>query len=180
MEKETTTAMARFAADMGAWHFTLPVDPATIGTAQQKRFDPRTRMFFTLKRVAAGMKVISLLARSEMQKSGARVPNPGSPVGLLLAFRYAVPKSRRRKDASRMPSEGDPCTARWAGDCDNRAKAVVDALAAAGVFPDDQFVSTLVVMKRWTLGSPRIEVVVWPNFNDEDIGVRMADGEDAE
>ena len=57
MAKSQTTAngTADCAADC-AWAFSLPVDPATIGTAQQKQFDPRTRRFFTPKRVAAGMR----------------------------------------------------------------------------------------------------------------------------
>jgi hypothetical protein len=38
---------------MDGWTFEMPVDPSTIGTAQQKRFDPRTRRFFTDKKVAA-------------------------------------------------------------------------------------------------------------------------------
>lgn len=170
MAKSQTTAneTAGCAADY-TWAFTLPVDPATIGTAQQKRFDPRTRRFFTPRRVAAGMKVISLLAKSESHKTGARIPQRNSPVALSLVFFYAVPKSRRRKDPGRMPREGEPCTARWAGDCDNRAKAVVDALTAAGLWTDDQFVTSLSASKRWTLGSPRIEVSVGDDSGDAEV-----------
>ena len=161
MAKSQTTAngTAECAADC-AWAFSLPVDPATIGTAQQKQFDPRTRRFFTPKRVAAGMRVIAMLARAESRKVGSRVPPWNVPVSLSLDFFYAVPKSRRRKDPGRMPREGEPCTARWAGDCDNRAKAVVDALTDAGLWPDDQFVTSLHAAKRWTLATPRIEVAV--------------------
>lgn len=142
-----------------AWTFEIMVDPATLGTAQQKRFDPRTRRFFTDRRVAAGMKVVSLLARSATQKTGARLPERGSAVRVALEFLYAVPQSRRRREKE-TPAEGSPCTAMWAGDCDNRAKAVVDALTLAGFWPDDRFVTKLDVSKRWTLGTPRIVATV--------------------
>lgn len=146
---------------MDGWTFEMPVDPSTIGTAQQKRFDPRTRRFFTDKKVAAGMKVISLFAKSAAQKRGAVIPKHGKPVALSISFFFAIPKTRlESRSGEPIPTEGDPCTARWAGDCDNRAKSVVDALTLAGFWYDDQFVTRLEVEKRWTLKAPRIVATV--------------------
>ena len=140
------------------WRFELKVNPASIGTAQQKRFDPRTRRFFTPKRVKDGMRAVAMLAMAARRRDGAVLPEAGSPVRLGLEFRYTVPFTvRRRKDA---PKEGEPCTSRWTGDCDNRAKAVIDALTQAGMWPDDQFVTRLEVSKRWTLGEPGIAVAI--------------------
>lgn len=147
------------------WSFEIVVDPAAIGTAQQKRYDPRSRRFFTPAKVARGIRAVALAAKAAARRDAPSLPPPGSPVALSLAFLYAVPKSRLRSARTR-PAEGSPCTARWAGDCDNRAKAVVDALALAGLFPDDQFVTRLAVRKAWTLGVPRIAVSVRPDGED--------------
>jgi len=151
-----------------SWRFTLDVDPATLGTAQQKRFDPRTRRFFTDKRVAAGMKAVSLLAKSARIAQNAEIPPYGTPVALTLKLYYAVPKSRRRGGKrANAPTEGSPCTARWAGDVDNRPKSVIDALTDAGLWPDDQYVTHADLRKRWTLGRPRIEAWARTDFGEE-------------
>ena len=144
-----------------SWKFTLMIDPSTIGTAQQKKFDPRTRRFFTDSKVAKAMKVISLLASSMAKMSGAYLPDQGSAVCLSLKFHYAVPKSRMKPKKGEKPIvEGDPCFAFWAGDCDNRAKAVIDALTLAKFWPDDRYVTSLNVRKAWTFENPRIDVEV--------------------
>lgn len=164
MTEAPSDSEARRAA---SWRFTLDVDPAKIGTAQQKRFDPRTRRFFTDRRVAAGMKAVSKLAKSARIAQDAEIPPYGAPVALTLTLYYAVPKTRRKggKHAP-APTEGSPCTARWAGDVDNRPKAVIDALTDAGLWPDDQFVTRADLRKRWTFGRPRIEACVRTDFGE--------------
>ena len=133
------------------WRYELTVDPASIGTAQQKRFDSRTRRFFTHKKVSAGMKVITMLSRSMQKAQEAIIPAHGEPISLGIEFYYAVPKSRAKaRKGVQPPAEGEACTAAWAGDCDNRAKAVIDALTEAGFWPDDRFVTTLNISKHWT------------------------------
>lgn len=144
-----------------SWAFTLNIDPSTIGTAQQKKFDPRTRRFFTDRKVEKGMKVISLLAQAQRKVVGAKLPVHGSPINLKLRFFYSVPKSRRKTiKGVPPPMEGAPCFAFWAGDCDNRAKAVIDALTKADFWPDDRYVCSLYITKRWTYKNPRIEVEI--------------------
>lgn len=132
---------------------TLPVNPADISTAQQKKISFRTRRVFTNKKVAAGIKVISLLARQHTSRVLAAVPL-GSPVALAATYYYAYPKGTPRKnlvDGAPMPSGAD---------LDNRNKAVMDALTQAGWWPDDRYVTTLVLRKRRTTSSPRIELSV--------------------
>lgn len=146
---------------MQDWKFRLLVDPSGIGTAQQKKFDPRSGRFFTDRRVAKSMKTISALAGCMRRAGGVELPGPGSPVRLSLVFRYAVPKSRRRTvKGVPPPGEGSPCSAFWAGDCDNRAKAVIDAFTDAGFWPDDRFVTRLEIAKRWTYGEPCIDAEI--------------------
>lgn len=142
--------------------FRLDVDPATIGTAQQKRFDPRSKRFFTDRRVARGMRVMSALAKSALSRAGrGAVPRDGETVSLRLDLWYGVPKSRRRELV-----EGGACSAMWAGDCDNRAKSIIDSLTAAGFWPDDRYVSRLEVTKRWTHRAPGIVVTVGHDGGD--------------
>ena len=132
---------------------TLPVDCSTISTAQQKKISFRTRRVFTNKRVAAGIRVISLLARQHTSRVLAAVPF-GSPVCLSATYYYAYPKGTPKKrlvDGAPMPSGAD---------LDNRNKAVMDALTQAGWWPDDRYVTTLVLRKRRTTGSPRIKLQV--------------------
>ena len=132
---------------------TLPVDCSTISTAQQKKISFRTRRVFTNKRVAAGIKIISLLARQHTSRVLAAVP-PGSPVALAATYYYSYPKGTPKKhlvDGAPMPSGAD---------LDNRNKAVMDALTQAGWWPDDRYVTTLVLHKRRTTSSPRIDLAV--------------------
>ena len=54
------------------------------------------------------------------------------------------------------------------GDLDNRNKAVQDAIVKAGAFPDDRFITTLLLRKRYTLSQPRIEVAVTADLGGYD------------
>lgn len=131
----------------------LPVGPGTLSTAQQKKISFRTRRVFTNKRVAAGMKVIKLLARQYTSRVTAAVPH-GSPVRLEATFLYPYPKGTPRKrliDGAPMPKGAD---------LDNRFKAVGDALTDAGWWADDRAITTLVLRKRRTTGVPRMEFAV--------------------
>lgn len=135
----------------------LPVDCATISTAQQKKISFCTRRVFTNKRVAAGMKVVALLARQHTDRVHAAVP-PGTPVSLSATFLYAYPKGTPRKrliDGAPMPTGAD---------LDNRFKAVGDALTNAGWWPDDRLITSLTLRKRRTTGAPRIVLSVSADY----------------
>lgn len=147
-----------------AARFTLAVSPAEIGTAQQRHFGFRRGRISTYAdpKVARGMRIVESLARNAMRKANVVLPPFGKPVSLRLEFLYAVPKSRRNRTVRGLPPprEGDPATSAWTADCDNRAKAVQDALTKAGCWEDDRFVTHLDVRKAWTYGQPRIEVEI--------------------
>lgn len=136
-----------------AYQCVLPIDPATLSTAQQKKISFRSRRVFTNKRVAAGMKVIRRLAEQHTSRVLAAAPF-GSSVAFSATYHYSYPKNTPRKrlvDGAPMPVGAD---------LDNRNKAVMDALTQAGWWPDDRYVTDLHLRKRRTTGSPRIEISV--------------------
>lgn len=127
----------------------LPVNPSTLGTAQAKKVSFRQRRIFTNKRVAAGMRVIELLAKPCAVAVREAVPH-GAPAFLYVIFYHGYPKGTPKRDL--IENAPMPCGA----DNDNRLKAPQDALVKAGWFPDDRFITTTLVTKRRTLGLPRI------------------------
>lgn len=137
------------------FRMTLHVDPASLSTAQQKRFDPRTRRFFRSGKVARGMAEVARLARAGTAAVRAALDG-AEAVELGMAFLYAWPRSAPKSARS------DCAPMATGADCDNRAKAPVDALADAGWWGDDRVISRLVVAKMRTTGEPRIVVAVRP------------------
>lgn len=137
----------------GVFRMSLPIDPATLSTAQQKRFDPRSRRFFTSRKVAAGMRAVAALARPYAAEV-RRVVGDSGPVELGMAFCYPWPRSAPRRGRADM----EPMAV--GADCDNRAKAPIDALSAAGWWDDDRRIARLVLAKVRTVGDPRMEVAV--------------------
>lgn len=150
--------------------FDVMVDPATLSMAQRKLYSARGGRIrtFANPKVVRGMRIVGFLARNAVRKLGVALPPPGSPVRLEATYHYAVPKSWPRAEAAR--ADGTPCVSHAMGDADNRHKAVQDALAAAGLFPDDVFVSDLRIRKRWTTGLPRIHVRVEADGGDGTLG----------
>jgi Holliday junction resolvase RusA-like endonuclease len=143
--------------------FILAIDPASIGTPQQKRYAMRGGKIrtFASPRVANAKKAMCFLAKAAAARHPSAIPPHGTPIALGLKLLYAVPKSHRKpKGGFTPPEESEPCRAHWAGDCDNRAKGVIDALTDAGLWADDKDVTSLAVKKVWTFGRPRIEVTV--------------------
>lgn len=144
--------------------FSIMVDPATIATPQQKRYSMvagRIRTFAHPK-VARGMRVVQFMATNAIRKVNAVMPPFYKPVKLDILFLYAVPKTRRNRTVrgEPPPCEGEPCTAHWAADCDNRAKLVIDALTKCRCWNDDKDVTDLHVRKVWTYGPPHIEAEI--------------------
>ena len=137
------------------FRMTLRVDPASLSTAQQKRYDTRTRRFFRSRKVAKGMAEVARLARKGTVGARAVLKGAGS-VELGMAFLYAWPKSTPKS------ARGECVPMASGADCDNRAKAPIDALAVAGWWDDDRVISRLVVAKMRTEGQPRIVVAVRP------------------
>lgn len=131
----------------------LPIDPSKISTAQQKKFDPRSRRFFTNSKVAKGKKIISLLARTCASRVRSVIADD-EPVELRMAFLYAYPKGTPKKNRihlAPMPSGAD---------CDNRAKAPIDALGEAGWWSDDRIITLDMLAKARTTENPCIVILV--------------------
>lgn len=136
---------------------TLPIDPATLSTAQQKKVSFRARRIFTNKRVAAGIRTIELLARPFKGSVAHAVPH-GEPAFLYVAFYHTYPKGTPAKRA--VPDAPMPSGA----DNDNRLKAPQDALVKAGWFADDRHITTTLITKRRTTDRPHIVFIVARDF----------------
>lgn len=139
-------------------YISLPIDPSTISTAQQKKFDPRTRRFFQNKKVLNGMKIITLLARHKTKQVQEFLSlTHEDSVSVTMYFLYSYPKGTAKKNRIdlRFINNG--------ADCDNRAKAPIDALGKAEWWPDDRVISSLHLHKLRTTKSPCIVIGVKKN-----------------
>lgn len=72
---------------------------------------------------------------------------PWCPLGVSLSFTMPRPKSHYRANGLLKPTQQLMHTKK--PDCDNIAKAVLDALTDAGAWTDDAQVVLLNVAKRW-------------------------------
>ncbi len=138
--------------DNAAYSFSLAVDPATCATSQQKKVCFSQGRIFTNPRVARTKRAVALLGRAHRAAVRA-VVSDGDPIRLEVTFRYAYPKgtAKRRQVPDAPKANG--------ADCDNLVKAVNDALSydkgkGADLWADDRAISTLVVRKRYAVGSP--------------------------
>lgn len=143
----------------------LPIDPATLSTAQQKVLNFRTRMVITNPRVAKAMRVVCAAAKplahlAERVRKSAET----DALHLSLSFYFAYPKSMLDTRAKRAEAcEGKPVTSARYGDLDNRAKAFIDALVQARWMPDDHYITELYLSKQYTLGRPCVLVLFAPS-----------------
>lgn len=140
--------------------FTLNIDPAELSSAQQKVVNFYTKQIITNPRVARGMKLVRNSVFPFAAKCAAvqtSVPHGALAVSVRFWFAYPMSGTKAEKAAR---YEGEPVVSGRYGDCDNRAKAFIDALVQAGCFVDDRYISKLTISKRYTLGKPRIDVSV--------------------
>ena len=148
--------------------FSLFVNPLLLSTGQQKKMNFATKMIFTDSRVANGMRMIELAARPHTREVHSVCP-PGTRVALTIIFLCPYPEGVKESERIERAPMGEQF------DCDNKYKAIGDALTNAGWWEDDRHVTTLHIEKRRTVATPRIEVVVEPDtkrpiatVNDED------------
>ena len=73
------------------------------------------------------------------------------PVRLTIVFEFPRPKSHKRKNGDLRPDRPIFHTAK--PDCDNAAKALMDALTQIGVWTDDAQVAELCVTKKYADGA---------------------------
>lgn len=138
---------------------TFDIDPKTLSTAQQKVMSWRTRRIITNPKVARAMKIVKKAAEPYAQKARKAVSSPNAPRRLVIKFTFQFPKEELKRKRKKYP-EFYPATSLKCGDLDNRAKAFIDALVQAGWMPDDRFVTTLNLAKRYTYGMPKIDVSI--------------------
>ncbi len=118
-----------------------------------KRIITNPKVRKAMLRVEAAFKPYARLARAVQESA------PFGAVALGVKYYFPFPKSGTKKEKAARRG-GQPCVSALYGDLDNRNKAFQDALVKAGAFPDDRYVSTLLLRKRYTLSTPRIEVAV--------------------
>lgn len=140
----------------------LDIDPATLSTAQQKGM--HNGKIFTNPRVAKSMRAVRVAmsphapaVRSYIDHGLAE--NLWAGVRLQVCFWFAFPKTGTKAERAQR-FDGMPVTSGRYGDLDNRHKAFQDALVQSGALPDDRFISSLRLSKRYTFGRPRIWVDV--------------------
>ena len=140
----------------------LPIDPATLSTAQQKVMNFTTKRIITNPRVAKAMRVVSAFAKP--YASDVRRAIDGSHgYRLSVCFSFAYPKSMLNTRAKRAAAiDGAPVLSARYGDLDNRAKAFIDALVKAGWMDDDHLIAEMWLRKEYTLRTPCICVLIAP------------------
>ena len=113
---------------------TMFFDQIPKGTAQQKRYDGRSKRFFMNKNLILAH---NLYAKQLVDYIPER-PFDG-PIQIGFVFSYFTPTKKRR---------GTPKTSR--PDCDNVVKLVLDVMTELGFFLDDAQVTRLRIEKRWS------------------------------
>lgn len=152
------------------FEFELPVDPSTLCTAQQKKVSFKHKRIFTNPKVLRGEKVIALLAMKYRTPVRSALGNADG-IRLEATYFYPYPKGTPKK---RLVDNGLKTNG---ADLDNVHKSVQDALGpgngksfkGAGFWDDDRIISTLVLRKRYTTKSPRIEFAIGPDVDGSEI-----------
>lgn len=128
--------------------FFAPGTPAPQGS---KRHVGHGRMVESSKSLPAWRDTVAWAARQAM---GHR-PTILTPVGVVIEFRFPMPKSARRTDREmgKVPRPRKP-------DVDKLSRAILDALTDAGVIADDSQVVVLTATKWDVTENPGAHVVV--------------------
>ena len=114
--------------------FTLYLQQIPSGTAQMKRTNRATGVFFEPKSVRAARFIYTSLLRG----FAPRVPYEGEIV-LSVRFAYATKdKKKRGKKKTTRP------------DCDNLVKLFIDCMTSVGFWKDDAQIVILEIEKAWS------------------------------
>lgn len=125
---------------------------------------PRPRVYHNYGRIVthsphnAYYHKIMLAAISARMQKGAFPPDGN--ISVVADVYFALPKSLTKKEkAARLASLYHT----QKPDCDNLAKAILDALVAARLITDDRQVASLCIIKKWAeKHNTKIEIV-WEN-----------------
>lgn len=137
--------------------FSLYINPLLLSTGQQKKMNFVTKTIFTDSRVENGMRLVELAAKPHTNEIH-RVCPPGTRIALTITFLCPYPASTPLSERIERGLMGEGF------DCDNKYKAIGDAFTNAGWWPDDRYVTSLMIEKRRTTAMPRIEVIVEPDI----------------
>ena len=129
----------------------LTMDQIPKGTAQQKRFDGRTKHYFK----SARLQQTEDFYLNELRSYAPTAPIAGA-VSLSIDFDYFTPtKKRRGKWKTTRP------------DCDNLVKILIDCMTKLGFWLDDSQVARLVVNKRYSNSEQAQITISWRELVDE-------------
>lgn len=129
---------------------------------------PRPRVYRTGGRVithsphtAYYSRIMTTAVRAKMQKGA--FPAEGY-IDISADIYFALPKSLTKKEkAARLKAMYHT----QKPDCDNLAKAILDALVAARLIADDRQVSYLRIIKRWSTEHNTVIHISWYNNEEE-------------
>lgn len=137
--------------------FTLFINPLILSTGQQKKMNFVTKTIFTDSRVENGMRIVELAAKPHTEEIH-RICPPGTRIALTVTFLCPYPSSTPEEERIERGLMGEGF------DCDNKYKAIGDAFTNAGWWPDDRYVTSLMIEKRRTIAMPRIEIIIEPDI----------------
>lgn len=127
--------------------FTIPGEPVAKG---------RPRMTRTGRAYTPSKTRLYEVHIQDLWRRGTAPTLPaGQPLRVSVDAFFSVPKSTSKKQKMKM--DGAPHIKK--PDADNVVKAVLDALNGLA-FEDDSRICDLKVVKRYTLGEPRVEVTL--------------------
>lgn len=136
--------------------FSLFINPLILSTGQQKKMNFVTKTIFVDSRVENGMRLVEEAAKQHTDEIH-RVCPPGTRIALTIIFLCPYPTGTKESERIERGLMGEGF------DCDNKYKAIGDAFTNAGWWPDDRYVTSLMIEKRRTTAMPRIEIIIEPD-----------------
>jgi crossover junction endodeoxyribonuclease RusA len=138
----------------------VPMNELRIVVLGEPKPQGSTRAFVAKGRayVASNHKQDFVVWRNSIVEKAERVwtQDPATCAMVELVFRMPVPKSRPKYLSHWAPHTKRP-------DIDKLARAVLDALVAAGVLSDDSVVTSLMARKEYALSeNPGVAIIVTP------------------
>jgi len=115
--------------------FSMIFDQIPAGTAQMKRYDGRSKIYFKSKKLQQTEDTYL----NALREYAPKTPVEG-PVSVSISFWYRTPDKKKK---------GRPKTSR--PDCDNVAKLLIDCMTKLGFWNDDSQIYSLRVTKHWAM-----------------------------
>ena len=140
----------------------LPNGKIPAGTAQQKRMNRKTGVYYDSANIAAARRFYTLYINMEKLKNRIDEPFTG-PVAVAIAFHY---KAHKKSEI------GQPRTKR--PDLDNSVKLIIDCMMKCRLIKDDSQIFILNVSKSWRSSEKiRIRITMgelneWPLFEERE------------